>query len=182
MNITKTIMDKNADIPVGDERWNNVLNLWKIKCSKEIARIADVDAEKFVNDRFNTEHFNLVLYATFNIMLMYYQLFSALTSHTETSRDVANQILKSTNSKTGPPYIVGKHYNEYITDDCIKLPYSYLLDNDLDTLIKAISMVANTDLEVIKNNFINYRNKQDQLLLENPISYYLSIKETAQIK
>jgi hypothetical protein len=187
MNITKTFMDKNADIPLGNERWNNVLNLWKIKCKEEISRIADVDADKFINDRFNPDYFNLVLYASFNIMLVYYQLFSALTNQSETSRDVANRVLTSTNSRNGPPYVIGKHYNEYITDDCIKLPYSYLLDNDVDTLIQVISTVVDeqitgTELEVIKNNFVNYRSKQNQLLLENPTSYYLSIKEAAHIK
>lgn len=101
-----------------------------------------------------------------------------------TSNDVVNRVLYPAANMLVPeksPYTIGKAYSDY-TDGCIKLPFSYLMDNDSELLTETLSQLVNLNDEakqIIMNNFTKYRNAQNQEILSDPIGYYATVKEQA---
>lgn len=185
MNLTKTLLDDNAIIPLKKSYWSDVLDMVEqtqrntlIKWVKDPIRVEDILKNK--NDPVNK---SLIEFFTVAPILDYYGMLWLVESRSENKKIVFDNILYPSKD-TNPPYIVGEPVNSYIDADCIQLPYIYLIDNRIDILIHAIeSVVGNpltaTQLEFVKNTFIKYRNSQNQTLLSNPKKYYDDLKKTA---
>jgi hypothetical protein len=79
------------------------------------------------------------------------------------------------------PYRIGKTLNSYIDSECVVLPYSYLLSNDINLLMSKITELFNgtpteEEQDFIKKSFIKYRSAQNQTLLSDPLTYYNELK------
>jgi hypothetical protein len=103
------------------------------------------------------------------------------------TKDVANNALFQTPweefiKNMSVIYKIGLPYESYITNDCVQLPYSYLIENRDDLLIDAVeSLVDNlteTERIYIIAQFNKYRASQDQTMLTDPYTYYTNLEKT----
>lgn len=71
--------------------------------------------------------------------------------------------------------------DKYLNDRCIILPYRYLVENDVETLVDVISKLLTVD-ESRKNYIVKmfdyYRNKQHLPMLEDPLTFLEQLKTT----
>ena len=185
MNLTKTLLDDNAIIPLKKSYWANVLDMVEqtrrntlTKWVKDPNRVEDILKNK--NEPVNK---SLIDFFTIAPIFDYYGMLWLVEPRSENKKIVFDNILYPSKD-ANLPYIVGELLNSYIDVDCIQLPYVYLIDNRIDILISAIENVVNNpltelQLEFVKNTFIKYRNSQNQILLSNPKKYYDDLKKTA---
>lgn len=169
-NVIKNILDVNTLNPLTPKRMAEVLSLWNFVVKLELIKlVGETKAREIDKDNI------LYKYASFSKMMQYYMLDNI---------DVVNRVLYPATNMVMPgklPYTIGKAYSDY-TDGCIKIPFSYLMDNDVELLIETLSQVVKLDDEVkqvITSNFTKYRTAQIQEILNDPIAYYATIKEEA---
>lgn len=71
--------------------------------------------------------------------------------------------------------------DKYLNDRCTILPYRYLIENEVETLVDVVSRLLTLD-ESRKNYIINmfdyYRNKQHLPMLEDPLTFLEQLKTT----
>lgn len=169
-NVIKNILDVNTLNPLTPKRMAEVLSLWNFVVKLELIKlVGETKAREIDKDNI------LYKYASFSKMMQYYMLDNI---------DVVNRVLYPATNMIMPgklPYTIGKEYSEY-TDGCIKIPFSYVMDNDLDLLIETLSQLVNLNDEakqIITINFTKYRTAQIQEILSDPIGYYAKVKEEA---
>lgn len=169
-NVIKNILDVNTLNPLTPKRMAEVLSLWNFVVKLELIKlVGETKAREIDKDNI------LYKYASFSKMMQYYMLDNI---------DVVNRVLYPATNMIMPgklPYTIGKAYSDY-TEGCVKIPFSYLMDNDVELLIETLSQVVKLDDEVkqvITSNFTKYRTAQIQEILNDPIAYYATIKEEA---
>ncbi len=112
--------------------------------------------------------------------MTYYQLNSSLETLVEQD-DLVNTVLypcKELLILGKTPYTIGKNYSEY-TVDCVKLPFEYLMNDDVNMLITAISGIITLDddkKKIIIDNYNLYRNAQNKEVLDDPVKYFQKIR------
>jgi hypothetical protein len=85
----------------------------------------------------------------------------------------------------GPPRHRNFNIRELISQNAdVILPYSYLINNDINLLQDTVSKVfdrqlSNDEIKFIQTNFDNYRYKQDNEILKNQLLYFNSRKQSA---
>jgi len=81
-------------------------------------------------------------------------------------------------------FIVGPSFKDCITDDCLVMPYSVLMNKDETEFLKAVSGIIGElnaeDVDFIKNNLDNYHKKQAPDLMDNPNKYYHEVVKNAR--
>ncbi len=81
-------------------------------------------------------------------------------------------------------FTVGPLFKDCITDDCIVMPYSVLMDKNLNEFISVLENILgttldNSQLEFVQNNFEEYYTKQSPGLMENPNRYFQQVRMAA---
>lgn len=170
MHITKTFMDRSAIIPLPKNIEEYIADEWKTSCKKILVSLTDEESSNLILCNMkNVRYRNISLLVTMQYLLTKQNLLEFI----ETKSDQNNTITYSS-------------VNNYIDDSCIKLPYSYLLDNDPNILISSLEKIfertfTNTEYDFIMNSYNKYRVTQDNMLLNDPITFYQTIKESAYL-
>ena len=81
-------------------------------------------------------------------------------------------------SLTNKPYDI----NKYLTNECVLLPYSYIMSGDVTVLLNVIRNTLSRELTAeekmfVEINFNKYRDKQNLSVLTDPITYYEQLKQ-----
>lgn len=171
-NVTKNILDANTVNPLTEERMTQVMKLWNHVMKKALINLVGVDEVDTLDP-----NSPIVKHVAFSKMLSYYGLTE--DPKKSSSIDLINTVLYPANDINKFPYTIGNKYSSY-TSNCVKLPYSYLLNNDVNCLIDTLSQVIVIDDEIhqiILKNFREYRNAQDQSVLKDPVSHYLNMRD-----
>lgn len=183
MHSLKTFVDKNGITPVNDKLATSALERWRTHCGNELLELfSQQDVVKMLQDNLNENYKEPLQYGTIRMLLKFYGLLDLV-------EDVPNRycifdhvfyILKD----SVPPFKLGPRLDSFINDSCITLPYGYLASNDCNLLTSKIATALSRNLSTaeevyIKESFDNYRNAQSQLLLHDPVKYYLDLKNRA---
>jgi len=192
MHITKTFFDPNPIVPFSDERWSGAVGRVKLICTKELIDCLGFqhrkEIEKIVNDWFNPEYNNFLKYFTYKLFTKYYALNQYLDDYSERRNDLVNYVLYpfSTNAvaQTGRSFNVGKHYNDYIDNNCLIIPYRTFINCDVkfftEQILKFFDNKLSTDeINFVKKSFLDYVEKQNKKILLSPKSYYYEIQQSA---
>lgn len=171
MNVKKTFLDNVSPVPLPKKVWNHIINIWKEKWSEELIHIFNKDkVNKIIEDRHNENYMPFIEYASIKKFIEIYKLFTLNSEYN-----------KVVDIKKGKNPVIGEDISVY-TKDCIKLPYRYLREDNVGTLIEKLSELFDRNLtdqerDFIVEQFIVCRRSQDQSLLNDPLAYYERLKE-----
>lgn len=178
LHVIKNILDPNTVNPVTEKRMAEILMLWNFAVKSELTRLLGKEKAELVNADSTSYR-----YVSFMKMLSYYQV--NISDDLSVSKfDCINTVLypnKQLMMQGKAPYTIGKTYSEYTTD-CIKLPFKYLIDNDVELLTTTLSNIVPIDddkKKIIMTNYEKYRNSQNQQIISDPIRYYITLKQEA---
>jgi hypothetical protein len=172
MHVTKVILSDESDIPIPTELWAHLKARLKAYISAKLEYMlkAPVDIDHIFDNRLGVYN-DLVFYLSTVALLNYSGLYDVL------------KLLEE--YPDGPPRHRNFNIRELISQNAdVILPYSYLINNDINLLQDTVSKVFNRRLSDNENNFIQtafdtYRSKQDNEILTNPLSYFNSRKHNA---
>jgi hypothetical protein len=176
LHVIKNILDLNTINPLTEKRMIEVRKIWDLGMKMKLGEMLGEAKARTLN-----KDSNLIRYVSFSRMMSYYRL-NNLVEENKKQVDLVNTVLypaKGILMLGKIPYTIGKEYAEY-TDNCTKLPFKYLMDNDTELLINSLSQLIELDderIKIILSNYDNYRSVQNQEILEDPLKYYNKIKE-----
>lgn len=185
--VTKTILARNPDVPLGDAEWAKRMDMWETSVRNILKKlsVSEKHIEQIMGDRFNPEWYDILSYLTMLMFLDRYALVGAIRDGT--GDDCVNYISEVSTSlyeKTGKPYTKGRPYSDFISDACMLLPFSYVLENDADTLVNTVvKLCGSIDTQkedYIRSSFDAYRKKQNASILQDPRDFYLKTKQRAE--
>lgn len=174
----KTILNKDVQLPMTEGLWEYVIARWKISCKQQLVPIVGEElANKMVRNRFDDEYKDMLYYASSRMVLNFFNMLHLVEAVPE-KEILYDKVIYPLRFK------FGRELNSYIDDECVVLPYRYLLDNDLELLIRKISEVLEEDLneqdiQYIGEMFQKYRDAQDHLMLSDPVKYYEELRRAA---
>lgn len=182
MNVVKNLMDPDHTAPFPPKQWENINKHLDFLLELGIRSIVGERSKDIVKNKFASANHNIVKFIRIRQMLGYYGLLHLVDKNFPPTRDVANNVLFRTSfdefvkNMNAPPYKIGLSYDSYINNECIQLPYSYLIEGRANLLVDAVGLLVEhlTDTERvdIAVKFNKYRDMQDQLLLTDPVEYY----------
>lgn len=182
---------KNKDVDSGFAHWKEAFTYSLIfMLGKEYVNLA----MKISNNYMDPKYKSLVTFVAISTMIRFYNQEHLTNPNKKMDFDYLNYCILpkfiecpelpfSINSYTA--FTVGPSFKDCITDDCILLPYSTLMDKNLKEFTTALEKLLETKLdnepfEFIKSNLDNYHKKQSPLLMDNPIKYYYNLAKDAQ--
>jgi hypothetical protein len=190
MNVLKTVLAKYSPGPFPEKQWQNIKNRWAHLSTVELSNLLKIEItpeiKKLIIDRFPA----IYKYATIIKRLEYFGLRQYVDPEYGTQQDVANNSLFNIDTDTfikNPNlslYTVGESHQSFIDTSCVVLPYSHLLDNNVEQLKAALSQLlavdfTNSQVNYIRSTFTSYREKQDKLLLASPVLYVKDLQAHA---
>lgn len=185
MNITKTLLDKSADIPLKELTWKNLLASWKRFCIEELDLMGfkGIDIESLFKDRYDDSYYELILYITIRSITRLYGMLSYV-DHNASEIFLYGNIMYTTKRHHTVCYSIGEPISQFIADSDVVLPYTYLVDDDSDLLIEKLSMLLDRKLLDNEKNFIlsefkRYRSSQNIRILTDPVGFYNDLEPIA---
>jgi hypothetical protein len=182
MNVVKNLMDPNHTAPFPPKQWENIVKQMDFLLELGLKNKVGERSKDIVQNKFADANHNIIKFIRLRQMLGYYGLLHLVDKNFPPTKDVANTVLFRTpweefvKNMNSPPYRIGQSYDSYINNECIKLPYSHLIEGRANLLVDAIESLVDhlTDAKRvdIAVKFNKYRDMQDQLLLADPVEYY----------
>ena len=154
--------------------------------------MADV-AEEIANDFMNIKYRPLVTFTTINMMIRFYGLEHLVDPSKKMTFDYLNYCTMP-RFVQDPNYIpkltdytlfsVGPAYKDCVTDDCVVMPYSVIMDNDLSEFSNIVETMIgkldSTQIDFVRSNLDNYHTKQAPGLMNDPFKYYYNLAKEAR--
>lgn len=185
--VTKTILARNPDVPLGDEEWAKRIGMWGTSVRNILKKLSvkEEHIERIMGDRFNTEWYDILSYLTMLMFLDRYDLVGAIRDGTgDDCVNYISEVSMSLYEKTGKPYTKGRPYSDFVSNRCTLLPFSYVLDNDADLLVDTVRKLTGTinteDEGYIRSSFARYREKQNTSILTDPKEFFFNTKRQAE--
>ena len=192
MNVIKTVMNPTTKIPFTAAYWAKVVGFLNSGLFDELSnflenKLSNTEVRHIVDHKFDPQYLELVQFLHIKRMIRYYGLSYILDNTESDSHDVSNMVLLlhlGKNIANGPPYEILGEYKNYVSANCMLLPYSYLINNDCATLTNVVSRLldatlTNEQIEFIHLHFKKYRDSQNQLLLTDYVEFYKQLGQTA---
>jgi hypothetical protein len=175
MHVIKNLIDDNVVTPLTPKEFAQIRQVWK----QSVCTIPLLQSlpENKINIIFSDPKYETILkYAYFECMLYFYQLNYIVRNSDKQS--YSELVMFGLSNK------IYEIYDNYNLDTCIKLPYQYLIDDNVSLLLDTVSTALSKELTdsekiFVMNNFNKYRNKQDLTMVINPITYYEQLKYKA---
>ncbi len=172
MHVNKVILSDESDIPILKNLWDHLKSRLKFHLGNKLRELisTDVDVDTIFNNRCG-EYKDLIFYLSTCILLNYSALDDALSLIGEPKIEFQNRRLLN--------------IREIILQNSdVILPYSYLRENNVTVLTNSIAKLfgrplTSSEIEYVTNTFSVYRNKQDSLLLSDPVDYFHQRKKVA---
>lgn len=172
MHVTKVILSDESDIPIPKDLWVQLKARLKMYISTRLENVlkTPVNIDHIFNNRCGV-YSDLVFYLSTVALLNYGGLYDVLKL-IEEPVDIA-------------PNNRNSNIRELISHNAdVILPYSYLIDNNVDLLQDTVSKVfnkrlSNEEVEFIRTTFNTYRVKQNTEILTDPLSYFTTRKYKA---
>jgi hypothetical protein len=172
MHVNKVILSDESDIPIPKDLWTRLKARLKSYISAKLEYIlkTPVDIDHIFDNRLGVYN-DLVFYLSTVAILNYSGLYDVLKLIEE--------------YPDGPIRNHNINIRELISQNSdVVLPYRYLIDNDVNLLQDTVSKVfnrqlSNDEIKFIQTTFDNYRSKQDNEILTNPLLYFKSRKQNA---
>lgn len=188
MNVVKNWMDPHHIAPFPPKQWENIRKAVDFALERSLRPIVGERSKEIVENKFTEANFNLVKFIRIRNLLWYFGLLHLVDKNSPPTRDVTNVVLFRTpfeefiKNMNGDLYKTGLPYESYITQDCVLLPYSYLIEGRANLLVDAIESTVGklTDLQriYIAVQFNKYRDMQDQTILTDPYKYFSDLKQS----
>jgi hypothetical protein len=181
MHVIKVILDPNAVIPLVQSEWENLITEWQMHCKVALEqRMPSNHANAILADRFNPKYKNLLTFISIKLFLGYFDMSGLLDPISNRKTSVFNNVLYASEDPA-EFHRVGPLASTFIDSECEILPYSYLANNDVEMLTRAITSVMNRELTLEESSFIaseftKYRGAQDQVLLADPMQYFKDLE------
>ena len=190
MNVTKTLMDKNADIPLKPVTWEKMLLGWQRMCTQELHSMIGEkkDHTRLFADRYDSNYYDLLLYASIRMMSKHFGMFNFFDKNASPEHFVYDHVLYLVKHPT-MSYSIGPHIEEFVDSSVVRLPYTYLIENNVQMLIDSLSQLLDrsltaSELEFVNSEFMRYRIAQNQTMLTDPVAFYneAELKGLEQLK
>lgn len=192
MNVTKNLMDPNHTAPFPPKQWENINKHLDFLLELGVRKLVGEQSKEIVKNKFDDANHNIVKFVRIRQILGYYGLLHLVDKNFPPTRDVANTVLfrlsfdEFIKNMNAVPYKIGLPYESYINNECVQLPYSYLIEGRANLLIDAIKSLVDrlTDVEqtAIAVQFNKYRDMQDQTMLTDPYKYYQDLESALNEK
>jgi len=186
MNIIKNWMDPNHVAPFPPKQWENICRAVDFMLERSLRQFVGERSKEVVENKFIDANHNLVKYVRIRNLLGHFGLLHLVDKNSPPTRDLTNVVFfrppfeEFIKTMNGDSYKIGLPYESYYTQDCVLLPYSYLIEGRANLLVDAIeSTVGNlTDSQriYIAVQFNKYRDSQDQTLLNDPFKYFSDLR------
>lgn len=171
MHVNKVFLGSESDMFISENVWNYLKTKLKINMHQKLQTFVkkDVDIDYIFDNRFN--EFNDLIFYLSSVVLMNY------AGATDLIKLLNEDFLNIQTHFPDIQNILTQH------SDAI-LPYNYLIYKDLELLESSVSKIFKRTLtynerKFIETEFINYVDKQNILLLLDPIFYFNKRKEKA---
>jgi hypothetical protein len=174
MHVIKNLMDDNVVTPIPADQFKYIQQSYRQRC---INTLRESMSDQLIDIILSNPSFNNVLrFVYIKEMIKFYglrHLVEDVPKQYLPDLDVSSPLLLS-----NKPYEVEK----YLTDDCVQLPYSYLISNNVSMLLGVISTMLSRELSndekmFVTDNFNKYRAKQNLDILTSPVAYYKSLND-----
>jgi hypothetical protein len=181
MHILKTLLDKDAAVPLVKAEWEHTIEQWIIHCRPILEKLVPGhQVDNILADRFNPAYKELLTFATIKLFLLYFQSPGLIDAALGERVGVFNNVLYKSSDPI-IPYYVGPKIEKFIDSTCEILPYSYLTNNDVEKLTSVAASILNRELTLEESSFIateftKYRLAQDQVLLADPVQYFKDLE------
>jgi hypothetical protein len=192
MNVTKNLMDPKHTAPFPPKQWENIVKQTDFLLELGLRNIVGERSKDIVQNKFSDANHNIIKFIRLRQMLGYFGLLHLVDKRFPPARDVSNNVLFRTpweefvKNMNAMPYKIGQLYSTYITNDCVQLPYSHLIEGRANLLIDAVEALVGhlTDAERISIavQFNKYRDMQDHAMLVDPIAYYANLERVINEK
>jgi hypothetical protein len=189
MHVTKVLIDNNVKIPISTTAWKMLVERLEKGCKLELSQILrPSEIDTIVSNRFDPEYKDIADFTVMRIMLRYFGMLGTVDNINYIEHNIFDYMVYP---RTPPNvlynifYTIGHEVSEYTKDADVILPYSYLVDNNINVLIKQITLLlsrelTNTETDFVVSSFNKYRAAQDHNILTNPVEFYRQKKIKAE--
>ena len=188
MNVVKNWTDPHHIPPFPPKQWEKIRKQTNVALERSLRQVIGERSKEVVENQFSAANHNIVKFIRTRNLLWYFGLLHLVDKNSIPRRDVTNVVLFRTpfeefiKDMSGPAYKVGLPCESYYTQDCVLLPYRYLIEGRANLLVDAIESVVGTLTDsqrtYIAVQFNKYRDMQDQTILTNPYKYFSDLKNT----
>lgn len=189
MNVLKTMLAPGSPGPFPPMQWENIKKRWRHLAKQELEEYLKITIDDAKLDFIKENYYDIYKYAVIIKRLEYFQL-RHFVDHPDSSHlDVVNSSLFNLNTDYWlennhlPLYTVGSTHQSFINDNCVQLPFDYVLERNLDTLIECLTQIFGkldqSELVYITSCFDTYISTQEDLLLNDPVQYVKNLEKAA---
>ncbi len=185
LQVHKNFLDKDVLSPIDTDIKNAQEKRWEKWALPAISNILSGNNKELsttiIQDRHNPNYRDLIEYVTIYGRMKYYNLLQYLNDPPY-EKDFANTVLYPVYDDPSKKYVIGNDYDYYI-DNCTKIPYKTIINNDSVTFLKHIEdfigEVNSQQKDYIIENFNQYYNAQNKNIFINPKQYLLDLRQRA---
>jgi hypothetical protein len=186
MNVAKNLVDPNFVAPFPPRQWEDINKHLDFLLEAGLQNLVGKQKSKdIIKNKFNKDNRNLIKFLRTRQLLAYFGLLHLVDKNVVLTKDLANNVLFWNLSDNTEPIKIGLPYSVLIDNECVQLPYSYLIEDQVNLLIDAVTSLVGhlTDAEQtsITEQFNQYRHMQDQTMLTDPYRYYSDLAKTIVI-
>lgn len=182
---------KNRLDPIGFVFVDDTLykRIWEMKVFSVLKRWSELSDEvilDIIKNKDDPLYFPIVAFVTIKMSFEYYR------SYGNTELDLLNFCIqhRCDIDKNFDPTVmyttlfnIGPHYRDCITEDCVQVPYSTIMKNDIASLTVVLEKVldkkfSETELSYIQDTVTSYFNKQNRELMSDPHKYFMDLEAT----
>lgn len=186
MNVTKNLVDPNFVAPFPPQQWEGINKHLDFLLETSLKNIVGRQrSEDIIKNKFSKDNRNLMKFLRTYQLLAYFGLLHLVDKNVVPTKDLANNVLFLDPADNIEPIKIGLPYSELIDNECVQLPYNYLIEGKVNLLIGAIASLvghlADSERTFIEVQFNKYRDMQDQTMLTDPYKYYSDLAKTTVI-
>lgn len=182
----KNILSEDVQGILSENARNQHTAVWEEDCREILLAMVGTDYALLINemlaDRFNPEYKDILIYVSVYRRLRQANMLGILDdTHTVDTMNY-NSYYSGPNDSPKNKYILAGPYKDYVDDACVQLPYESLMNKDMSTIIDTLTALLGTlteeQKEYIKLEVSRYVDSQPAIVLDDPIGYIKSLKDS----
>lgn len=186
MNVVKNLVDPNFVAPFPPQQWEDINKHLDLLLEAGLQNLVGQQKSKdIIKNKFDKDNRNLIKFLRTYQLLAYFGLLHLVDKNAVPTSDLANNVLFWNPADKLEPIKIGLPYSALVDNECVQLPYSYLIEGKVNLLIDAVTSLVGhlTDAEQtsITVQFNQYRDMQNQTMLTDPYRYYSDLAKTVVI-
>ena len=143
MNVAKNLVDPNFVAPFPPRQWADINKHLDFLLEAGLQNLVGKQKSKdIIKNKFNKDNRNLIKFLRTHQLLAYFGLLHLVDKNVVPTKDLANNVLFWNLSDNTEPIKIGLPYSALIDNECVQLPYSYLIEGQVNLLIDAVTSLV----------------------------------------